>query len=151
MARVARVEEIGGEDLDKWRGNLPKGNQRVVLHEGTSELPEVDKDDKGHATLPTKRQGPIQIADPRKVRESMEADLAMWVRSDPHAMMLMRAIMRNKPEGQHLTNDELDAKIEEWLREAGRTATENAYKHQGYDKGTNLDVQDKGIWLPSQR
>lgn len=144
-------EPLTSEDLAKRRRKLGKGVKRYVTPGETRAAPhQIDRDGEGNPVINVDPL-PTKPADPRKVAESLLEDIAVQIRTSPQSRAIMRLMLRKNPMFMGLSDDEIDAKLEDWADEEAGRITELVYKTQGHDRGSNLDVQEKGVWQPSPR
>lgn len=145
---MAEWQALASDELRERRRRIAKGSRRYVTKGETRAAPQrIDVDDEGPVIkvdpLPTKP------ADPRKVAESLLDDIARQIRESPQSRAVMRIILRRNPMFQGLSDDEIDRKLEDWADTESQRITREVYHREGWDRGTNLDVQEKGVWLPS--
>lgn len=137
------------DELARRRRHIDKGNKRVITPAETRAAPhQIDTNQDGQPFINVDPL-PTKPADPRKVAESLLDDIARQIRESPQSRAVMRIILRRNPMFQGLSDDEIDRKLEDWADTESQRITREVYHREGWDRGTNLDVQEKGVWLPS--
>ena len=138
-------EPIEGDELAKWRKDLPKGAIRESNTARTVGLDTVEADGDTVAFDPStkeKRFLPLtELATPRDVAEDIFGLMWVWAKASRENFQLMAQMIRhNEPAAYgHLSDDELATKLEGHARAASRKATEEAYRDE-WDRGNDLDM-----------
>ena len=136
-------EPIEGDELAKWRKDLPKGAIRESNTARTVGLDSVEADGDTVAFDPStkeKRFLPLtELATPRDVAEDIFGLMWVWAKASRENFQLMAQMIRhNEPAAYgHLSDDELATKLEGHARAASRKATEEAYRDE-WDRGASV-------------
>ena len=142
---VPAWESIEGDELAKWRRDLPKGAVRETNTARTVGLDPVAADGDTVTfddAASSERYLPLtEIATPREVADQVFGMMWMWAKESRENFALMAQMIRhNEPDSYaHLSDDELATKLEEHAKSAARKATEEAYKGE-WDRGNDLDM-----------
>ena len=134
-------EPIEGDELAKWRRDLPKGAIRETNTAHTVGL-DVAQSDGDTAAIDRPAVTPLtQIAVPREVAEEIFGMMWGWAsRSRENFNLMAQMIRHNEPDAYgHLSDDELATKLEQHAKDAARAATEKAYADE-WDRGNDLDM-----------
>ena len=136
-------EPIEGDELAKWRKDLPKGAIRESNTAKTVGLDTVEADGDTVAFDPSTKENrflPLtELATPRDVAEDIFGLMWVWAKASRENFQLMAQMIRhNEPAAYgHLSDDELATKLEGHARAASRKATEEAYRDE-WDRGASV-------------
>ncbi len=145
-------EVLDEEGLKDWRSKLPKGYKREYNTGLTSGLQQAPGQGDTAAIEPPKKNATVDPDDPRKVVEAMLQQVTGWALASPENAHLAAQIIRNdNPELSDKTDEELIAVLIQHYEQRVKEVVEQVYRdgRNEWDRGTNLDVQEKGLWLPS--
>ena len=143
-------EPIEGDELAKWRRDLPKGSVRETNTATTVGLDSVDSDG-DTVTFDDTASSPMkltELASPREVADEVFGLMWVWAKESRENFALMAQMIRHNEPGAygHLSDDELATKLEQHAKDASRKATEKEYGDNKWDRGNDLDMwQGKAV------
>lgn len=130
-------------EVKAWRRRLPKNWTRQPIAQVRSVGPgwePVEADGDTVKVEAPRFYGPGNTAPARQVAEDVYGMVWKWAQSNPQAYQLAVHLMRrhNPAAFGHLSNEQLQAKLEEHAKAAAREATETTYRANRWDRGNDL-------------
>lgn len=141
---MAEWQPVTGEDLEKKR--TKKGVITKVLAQGHTPGPKPEVAEDGVAVVPID-QLPYETPDPRAVHGRLLGQYLEWARGPGRPLVV--AMMRSQDPAAyaHLSHEELDAKVNQFLTGIVQDGVENAYRGIG-KHGSDLD---RGIGIGDKK